>query len=131
MLRFLVTVGLILCAPFLLCGCNSNIRPVTGTVTLDGEPVEGVLLLFTPTDVEPMVTSRAHTDANGKYELRYDSNTQGALIGKHVVQIQTDYDEEVPKKDRIKIPKKYASPDELSAEVGTGENVFDFNLTSD
>jgi len=123
------------CFVILLIGCGpSDVKPVTGTVTLDGEPLEGVEVRFTPTEGEKKVTSRGRTNPEGKYELMFDTETKGALVGKHLVQIVDDpiedEDGNLPKPRNI--PKKYDTNSDLSAEVTAGgENVFDFDLKTD
>jgi hypothetical protein len=77
----------------LLSGCSGPDRPqlvpVSGMVTLDGQPVEGATVTFTPTGGRMAI---AVTDAAGKFQLTtYDTN-DGALIGEHrvtVAKIQT------------------------------------------
>ena len=119
-----------------IIGCNSqpNDRPelgvVSGVVTLDGKPLPGMMVTFTP---DKGRSSFGMTNENGRYELQYLRDTKGAKIGKHKVSVTTpegdDSDPEVP---RVKetVPEKYNEKTELSAVVEPGENTFDFQLTS-
>jgi hypothetical protein len=68
----------------LLVGCSDapDIARVTGHVTRNGQPVAGATLNFMPENGRP---SWAVTDAEGKYELHYSKEYEGALVGKHKV----------------------------------------------
>ena len=99
---------------------------VTGTVTLDGKPLAGVEVLFLPTGGRP---SQGNTDDAGKYELAYTRDANGAVLGKHTVQISTVFDPDAPPSDSaVKVPEQYGEQSTLTAEVVAGENTFDFKL---
>jgi hypothetical protein len=69
----------------LLSGCSSGPRVVAvrGTVTRGGQPLKNLLLTFYPeNDGRP---SSGQTDADGRFELKYDKDTKGAMSGKHKV----------------------------------------------
>ncbi|PQO43489.1 hypothetical protein [Blastopirellula marina] len=115
------------------CGENSDVVPVTGLVTLDDEPLSGVMIRFTPLEAEQRITSLGMTAADGSFQLRFDSQRQGALVGKHLVQVVRDpsaIDSDAPRPKRI--PDHYSSGDsELTAEVTRGgSNHFEFALSS-
>jgi len=114
------------------CSGSSDVQPVSGTVTLDGAPLAGVMVRFTPTSGEKRTTSLGKTDAQGHYELRYSSQQQGALIGTHMVQVvNLDGQPEPGMPKARKVPKQYDVHSDLTAEVtSNGQNVFDFDLTS-
>ena len=69
-----------------LAGCGGagkdmpKLGTVTGTVTLDGQPLKGAKVQFVPNDSRP---SGAITDDQGKYQLIFNENTNGAAVGKH------------------------------------------------
>ena len=116
----------------LTCGCSesSGIQPVTGIVTLDGKPCPGLFVLFTPLEGESRTSSRGQTDSDGKFELRYTSQIQGAQVGKHLVQISPNPEPE-PGVPKVKIPPRYNRASQLNAVVDeAGENDFQFDLTS-
>lgn len=120
--------------PFLFAGCWNNAAPakVTGTITLDGQPVRDATVTFVPDSGERL--SQAMTDYYGKYELRFTAQLKGAVVGKHRVTIQTGSLEasagsEAPT-ERETIPKKYNTESELTATLKSGNNVVDFELTS-
>ena len=113
------------------CGDGSDqpdLGIVSGTVSLDGEPLSGVIIVFTP---EEGRQSTAITGENGQYELVYTGeDTKGARVGKHVVGFLTPYDEDI--KPSAPIPARYSvgSDTGLNAVVKPGKNSFDFDLSS-
>jgi hypothetical protein len=134
-----------------LCGCgSSDDRPelgqVTGTITMDGQPLVGTVVVFSPDNGRP---ARGKTDAEGKYELTYIGETRGAKIGHHRVEIAPNEEGEdeseieaatagedvsAPntsvKPGKISVPSRYNTDSVLEADVKAGENVFDFKLES-
>ncbi len=117
-------------------GCGSSNHPdtpsVSGTVTLDGAPVANAVLTFVP--LEEARESYGRTDADGKYELYYTDDDKGAVPGKHSVRITTagggDEDSGVEGSTE-KLPAKYNTRTELTAEVEAGKNSIDFPLVSE
>ncbi|MCS7239330.1 MAG: carboxypeptidase-like regulatory domain-containing protein [Thermoguttaceae bacterium] len=112
----------------IIVGCGRSDLPplgtVSGTVTLNGQPLEGVTVMFQPVQGRP---SLGQTDANGAYELRYMAGVKGAVVGKHRVEVFWPEDAG-PGKPRI--PERYNRQSELSFEVKPGRNKFDIKLTS-
>lgn len=125
--------------PFLLAiaalaavGCSGgspDVGLVTGTVTLDGEPLENAEVVFAPASGRP---STGLTDSSGRYELTYIRDVKGAVPGPHTVRITTRPE---PRADdyqgpafREPIPGKYNTDTELTANVEPGPNTFDFDL---
>lgn len=137
----------------ILAGCGGNpadypdTAPVTGTVTLDGQPLEGARVSFTPQEGR---SSSGTTDAQGKYELNYTGDIKGSMLGTARVSIskeipdpdfvappapkleEGELDPGPPEPDMINsLPDRYRGRDsELSAEVKDGVNVIDFDLSS-
>ncbi len=81
------TVALLTCALMSLgiAGCSGGggeaepeLVPVSGTVTLDGDPVEGVSVMFGG-------VSLGTSDETGHYELSYQGKKPGVPVGSHVV----------------------------------------------
>lgn len=74
----------------LLVGCSKAQRPVpvSGRVTVQGAPVEDVIVTFTPCgdSLNLGIGSFGRTDADGRYRLNVaGAGTKGALVGKHRV----------------------------------------------
>ena len=69
----------------LLAGCGGGLAPVSGTVTLDGEPVAGAKVTFLPAG--PGIPATGTTDATGRYELRIGSGRTGVPRGRYGVTV--------------------------------------------
>jgi hypothetical protein len=72
-----------------LFGCDSGPKlvPVTGTVTLDGKPLEGANIAFVPEQGNSAVTQGTDlTGASGNYKIMYN-NRSGLAPGKYKVAI--------------------------------------------
>lgn len=121
-------------------GCSQSgpqLGEVTGTVTLDGKAVPNAEVHFNPT-VPGGSYSTGKTNAQGKYRLGFTQDRYGAMLGKHNVEIRTKKiaPEDMPDDGSaanhvyVELPKKYNVPGALSAEVKSGRNTVDFELTS-
>jgi hypothetical protein len=137
------------------CSGDSRVSKVSGTVTLDGEPIGKAAVAFVPVDGGR--PAFGITDADGEYELTTFASGDGALIGSHVVTITPADDEpEVSAQDisdgeddslnsvvaefkpkkrpkrRSRIPELYSDQDTsgLAFDVQQGkENIADFSLS--
>ncbi len=86
----------------LFTGCGDpgiGAVPVTGTITVDGTPMEGAMVVFNPVDGTRAASGR--TDAEGKYSLTTEINGDGALPGEY----------------KISVTKHLAAEDDLPKEV--------------
>jgi hypothetical protein len=109
----------------LFAGCaksGTDVAPVSGRVTLDGQPLEFAILTFQPEGKSP---ASGRTDKDGHYELLYKRGVMGAPVGKNKVSILLDVD--LAHRPQI-IPSRYNSPTELEREVTPSPNVIDFDL---
>src|SRR5262245_57757951 len=84
-------VALFSVAAVLLPGCapGDNLpecAPVTGKVTMGGEPIVGAMVTFHPE--KPGNTGQAASEADGTYTLNTYGTQDGALVGKHTVTIE-------------------------------------------
>lgn len=126
-----------------LCGCfgsNSNVGLVSGTITVDGEPIDRAVVSFFPTQGRGSI---GMTDENGFYELAYVLKQNGAVIGNHKVTIETKVDRasqydvengsEKGGSRKELLPEKYHNhkKTELTATVQSGSNTIDFALTTE
>ena len=116
------------------CGpAGPKLGAVSGTITLDGEPLPLATVEFQP-KFAGGVPSYATTDTSGRYTLRYTVKRWGAQLGPHVVRITTYRDEQGDGQPRRQIPERlpgrYHEQSELVREVVAGENKFDFELSS-
>ena len=106
-------------ASVLLPGCNSSenlpeCAPVSGKVTIGGEPLASAMVTFHP----------------GTYILNTYGTHDGALVGKHTVTVErylppmpTQPGGKIPSA-KATVPKKYTSPQTspLKVEVKSGAN---------
>lgn len=126
----LYSVILAIAVGFSGCGGNSNLFLATGTVTLDGKPVEKAFVTFIP--MGSGTTSYGKTDANGYYEMQFTDREAGAWKGQNRVEIRTgDVGTRGEPAPRERIPAAYNNASTLVAEVKSGKNSFDFDLKSD
>jgi len=100
---------------------------VSGRVTMDGQPLEGVSVVF---ESERGVLSFGNTDAYGRYKLSYIRSAKGAGLGKNIVRISTPTMGPTSPLHKDSIPSIYNTQSTLAAEVVKGRNVFDFALES-
>lgn len=78
MMRAVAMVGLLGAAFLVGCGpAAPTIYPVSGTITLDGKPLEGATVTFVPASGPP---SNGMTDAAGKYTIM-TGGKPGAVAG--------------------------------------------------
>lgn len=110
-------------------GCGRSDRPqlgrVGGTVTLDGAPLVGALVVFIPDG--PGRSALATTDSAGRYELTYLRDIPGANVGSHTVRITTATED---RGGREILPPRYHEKTELAATIAPGANTIDFPLKS-
>jgi hypothetical protein len=134
-------------------GCGRGLpetAPVTGRVTLGGQPVPGGAIQFWPKSGRP---ARGAIQPDGTYTLTTFDDKDGAVLGQHVVTIEAtrvegpvppikSTEDEIayysrpgakplvePKIERL-VPERYGRRETsgLSAEVRRGGNQLDFNL---
>ena len=128
--------GFLLAASLLGCGgSEDDLANVTGTVKMDGKPLEDASVQFVPkAGGRP---SYGRTDAQGAYTLESTDTVAGAKVGMHRVRISTlkypGEDEEgrpIPGRPETVPPAFHGETTTLEREVQAGENVHDFELDS-
>jgi hypothetical protein len=134
-----VRTGMLLAACFTVllmeCGCREapTVFEVSGSVTLDGQPLPDGEVLFTAADGKSSASGRIQ---NGRYQLT-------AAAGHHKVVINSSVKErnpnpqppDAPRGDdwyyRNIIPKRYNEESTLTADLQpNNENVSDFQLVT-
>ena len=116
-----------------IVGCEKGpaVAPVTGKVTHDGVPVVGAMVEFQPDKGAP---SYGETDADGVYQIQYQTDRMGALIGHHTISVRTPNEVTDPETDMTVnvpelIPVEYNDETTLEFEVERGKkNVFDIAI---
>jgi hypothetical protein len=108
------------------CGGSEKVVSVSGKVTRNGKPVDGLIVSFVPVAQTATGTSTGETDENGQYELTVArTGRSGAVVGTHKVWLSLPRTPPEPfekdDKARIRSPKKKAAratelpPDEVAA----------------
>jgi hypothetical protein len=127
---------------FGLVGCGGvSTVPVSGKIILDGKPLAGATVTFTPfgDDRNPGPASAGLTDDKGEYSLALvtDASNRGAVRGKHKVKISameggSDGAAGADPKPRVdKVPAEYNLNSGLIFEVPEGGTTSaDFKLDS-
>ena len=123
-------------------GCGSGkFAPVSGTVTMNGKPLAGALVMFSPIAKEGSIDagygSGGKTNEKGEYTLTSVTGRTGAVVGKHRVSVSLmgqstgTGDEWRPGTLVNQIPVRYNGKTELTYEVPAGgTDKADFALKS-
>ncbi len=131
--RFVVCV-----LSLVMLGCDGRKVPelgyVSGAVTMDGKPLDGVTVNFHPFSKGKGQGRVAvgKTDSEGKYVLTYLEGIEGTKLGPNKVSIMTFWPDGEPGEGEFEtIPVRYYGRDTtLEETVVEGNNTFDFKLTS-
>jgi hypothetical protein len=124
-------------------GCGSGkYAPVSGTVTMNGKPLAGALVIFSPVakegTIDAGIGSSGKTNDKGEYTLTSDTGRPGALVGKHRVSVslmgagggESD-DRRRPGQLVNQVPVRYNGKTELTYDVpADGTAKADFALKS-
>jgi len=113
----------------LLAGCwgeGFGVSEVTGTVTLDGKPRKGLMVVFSPNDGQDTKLPPAYgfTNDEGRYRAIRPGSKPGAVVGPTTIQVLT-FDGNVLTMNGKAVPGA-----ERQQEIVRGANVVDIDLTS-
>ena len=119
-------------------GCTESgpkLGIVSGTITMDGEPLEGARVTFAPRFPEGSPAySKDLTDEDGYYEMWYQTDRKGVMLGEHDVYIQTEQFQQMEDGRNIRIPERvppqYNDETELQITVVEGKQEANFELVS-
>ena len=129
----------LLLLPLASCGGPYKTAPVSGRITLNGEPLDHAAVTFQPVatedNIEPGPGSGAFTDAQGRYTLLLvGKETKGAVVGKNKVRIILTPQANVLDKSNKPIkqlPNRYNKDTILEYDVPSkGTTAADFDLTA-
>lgn len=143
----------VLCVALLIVGCGPPSRGyvyVTGAVTLDGQPLDDALVMFSSDDQNVGEDASGRTDASGKYTLQTsigepDTGTKPGSYTVLVIKKKVEWDGksmiEAPGTIPVKavrstdlIPATYMSPAtspfKAAVTKDKSKNVFNFELKS-
>jgi hypothetical protein len=151
--RPLTLLSIIVILLLIQLGCNGktyiSTEFVEGTVTLDGVPLDDVIVTFLPVNSGEL--GYASTDAEGKFKVSTFNGKSGTgttvgeyrvtfnkeiedVTKRHFRKDETGKDIPLPNLETIQIvPKKYLSPETsgFTVTVEKGKNVFNFDLVSE
>ncbi|HMO85216.1 MAG TPA: hypothetical protein PKC18_09885 [Lacipirellulaceae bacterium] len=119
----LATGAALLLLPALLTGCSDGRPtrvPVSGIVTIDGQPLPYGNIKFVPSGARP---SAGKIDENGRFKLTCYDGDDGVVVGRHRVAISAS---KILSESKIQwyAPKKYA-------DFRTSELEFDIDAPID
>jgi hypothetical protein len=80
-----ILAGALLFAIVWVTGCGPSLKPVTGVVKLDGNPVEGATVSFISDDGKNVFTG--FTDSSGSFKLANSENKAGVVPGNYKVTV--------------------------------------------
>ncbi len=117
-------------------GCGSDLpalAPLTGKITLKGEPFANGSLMFSPlAGGRPSV---AETNERGEFKAMYQLGSPGAIIGKHSVMFEAGgSDEPLSEEDEMNLHKRNPKPPKhfkispTEVEVQASGTVVNFTL---
>lgn len=113
-------------------GCSEptvELIPVSGIVKIDGEPANGIMVMFVPNTLDETVvapTSQALSNDEGKFELYTLQNEKGAVPGAHRVSLIDTFEERVPQGEVATQPPRLATKfatGSISVNLKLGEEV--------
>jgi hypothetical protein len=119
-----------------VAGCTkSDMAPVTGVLTLNGQPASGAEVMFNPKTAGRLAVGK--TDEAGRFKLSTGAPDDGAVPGEYVVTLGEYYGPDNPPKMTSgplpsRFPQKYGDPSTspLTAKVEReGKNEFTFEVT--
>lgn len=138
---------LLLVSPACLAGCSNadyDLAPVSGIVTLYGEPLVNATVSFEPQGGQDKAVvgpgSIGETDEAGRYALETFRDEYGAVVGRHTVRISTYKSrfKDIRNSDEIEVvsiehvPWHYNRNTELTFEVpASGTEEANFALTAE
>ncbi|HCS50399.1 hypothetical protein [Rubinisphaera sp.] len=114
----------------------SGLVPVSGSITLDGSPINSGTVSFIPEDEGPMISGLIQA---GRYELKYSSSASGAHPGNYKVVVFSSASDDTmdeqgkPVEGESVVPEKFTNPQStdltITVPVEGGTNL-DLNLKS-
>ncbi|QDT96872.1 hypothetical protein [Gimesia aquarii] len=125
---------LIICSLFVLTGCGGDGRPtlvpVDGSVTLDGQPLDGATIAFIPNEGNPIQRgSNANSTSGGKFTVGTYAKDDGIPVGSYKVtvikkelvsKLTDDFNSEDPAASSKPIKYKWITPQSYSVPEESG-----------
>lgn len=130
-----IGLGLFACGVVTGCGPGADLGRVSGVVRIDGQPYPGGKVIFTPVGSPGSNLSGqpalGKLGPDGRYELSTFGHGEGALIGDHTVSLFRAPNDSETRPDLSKLSFKRFNMRDGHAAVASGNNEFDFDITSD
>lgn len=124
-------LGLLICAP--ICGCGDSQANVTGTITMDGQPVPSGSITFVKAEGGQVREGAVIKDGGfqaklppGKYKIELSGQK---VVGKRT-QKGFDGKDEVIELTEPLFPERYNTKTELSEDIKSGANTVKLDLKS-
>lgn len=113
-----------------LCGCSDGRPervPVSGKVTIDGQPLTSGFVRLVPDDARPSV---GRIQEDGSFTLTTFTKKDGSVPGTHRVAVVA-YDEANPSQLRWLVPRKYshAKTSDLTVDIDGPTDALEIELT--
>jgi hypothetical protein len=119
------------------CSRGPQMHSVSGTVTMDGKPLDGASVVFNPVTEDGLLAA-GKTNADGMYELRTQEQA-GAVAGSYKVTVlltkvtgtrkNPDSDDDL--KMTYIVPSTFSDPETSGLEAKVpGPESYDFSLTT-
>ena len=129
-LRDVLCIVLLISGCFAAAGCGGPAGPetaaVTGTVTMNGAPVEAGRVMFYPVESKGENTGKpaqGQLDSSGYFELTTYSSGDGAVLGEHIVTVLK------PGTEGEAGPLGAATPERVTVKADSDNN-FDITLSA-
>ena len=130
MYRMAAICGSLVVLSSLGCGGSEGLASVSGRLTFNGKPLEGIEIAFTSLEQEKTRPSTGICDADGNYTLMFTRTQKGATIGSNRVTIvQPILINGAPDYSVLRVPPEFGDESELEYTVKAGGNSgVDFDL---
>ena len=116
-----VFLGLMAGVCLAAAGCGGRgFAEVTGTVLVDGKPLQGAFVTFVPEGPD-VVRGVGVTNAEGRYRVIRPGSKVGAMMGKNRVSVSGG-------DTGRSLPPQYSTKSTLTYEVTRGSNVYDIDI---
>jgi hypothetical protein len=133
LLRLAASAGLLFIVSMTGCGKGEvELGEVRGRVTLDGQPVQGVFIVFQPDGRRPALSL---LNKEGEFTLQYNVKNTGTVVGKQGVFLRMPLEDQMSEvrasgvDEPTKVPQKFLQIFE-TVEVKSGRNEFNLDLKS-
>lgn len=110
-------------------GCGGE-GEVSGTITVEGTPVNGLEVAHIPADTSTGGSFLGYPHNGGKYNIIRGRGNRAITVGEYRVTVNLAESNEPQEQTKVKLQNKYSSVGnmDLQANVQSGPNVIAFDL---